>query len=272
MNSKALFLDLDGTLLDDRKQISAGNRAAIEKALQQGHRIIIATGRPLVSAILQAEALGMTGPGCYLIAYNGCVLYDMAARSVIEASSLPLDIVFRVFEEAARRGIHIQTYDASRVLVEPRCDNDIVRKYCSRILMDYSVISDIHDLQREPEKMLLIDLHDQEPLNRMREWVTGWAGDQLDLYYSCDEYMEIVGKGINKGNAVIRMAQMLGIDPECTYAAGDAANDLSMIRSARTGIAMANATDEVKAAADYITERDNNHDGIAEVIEKLILV
>ena len=271
MKSKALFLDLDGTLLDDSKQITAGNMAAIREALAAGHRIIITTGRPLVSAIIQAENLQLTGPGCYLIAYNGCIHYDMNARRVLEASALSLPLVYKVFEEAGRRGVHIQTYDESKVLVEPRCDNEIVRLYCSRIKMEHSVIPDIRMLKRAPEKMLLIDLNDREPLNQMRDWVLSWGADQLDLYYSSQQYMEIVAKGINKGTAVLRMAEMLGIDYENTYAAGDEANDISMIQSAHTGIAMANAIAEAKEAADYITENDNNHDGIAEVIHRLIL-
>ena len=68
---KALFLDLDGTLLTDDKQIPEGNREAIYRMLEQGHSVIIATGRPLVSAVLQAEKLGLTSRGCYIIAFNG---------------------------------------------------------------------------------------------------------------------------------------------------------------------------------------------------------
>lgn len=67
MNSKIFFTDLDGTLLNDRKEITPGNRAAISEALSAGHKIVIATGRPLASARIQAERLGLTGEGCYAI-------------------------------------------------------------------------------------------------------------------------------------------------------------------------------------------------------------
>ena len=76
MNRKILFLDLDGTLLNSRREISKGNRAALEKALTLGHRVVINTGRPLKSALIQNRRLGLTMDGCYLIAFNGGILYD----------------------------------------------------------------------------------------------------------------------------------------------------------------------------------------------------
>ena len=84
-------------------------------------------------------------------------------------------------------------------------------------------------------------------------------------------YFEIVPKGLNKGNAVRNMCRMLGIDLADTIAAGDEENDLTMIEAAGVGVAMANGIPAAKALADYVTTRDNNHDGIAEVVEKFML-
>jgi len=274
MNSagkKALFLDLDGTLLADDKSVPAENSAAIKKMLDQGHSVIITTGRPLISAEKQAERLGLTSPGCYLVAFNGGILYDTAKREQIYRSTLPLDTVRKVFAEANRRGIHIQTYSDTKVLVEPRCDNETVRMYCSKIIMEYEVINDIASLDKEPVKMLIIDMHDPAPLESFRQWIAEWGSEYIDTFFSCDEYVEIVSKGLNKGNALRQMAEILGVDVENTIAAGDAANDTAMIRAAGLGCVMCNGADEVKAFAGYITERDNNHAGVAEIIEKFVL-
>lgn len=271
MSTKALFLDLDGTLLNDQKQITEGNRQAISKALAAGHNIIINTGRPLVSAIQQAEVLQLTQDGCYLIAYNGGILYNTARREIISQVSIPVDLVKKVFAEANRRKIHIQTYNDTAVLVEPRCDGYEVRRYCGLIHMTHEVIPDIRDLAQEPVKMLIIDYQNPAPLEDFRQWVAANAGDSLDTFFSCNEYVEIVPKGLNKGNALRQMAALLNIPAENTIAAGDAANDYTMICAAHTGVCMRNGTDELKAVADYITTRDNNHDGIAEIIETFIL-
>lgn len=271
MDKKALFLDLDGTLLNDRKEITPGNRTAISKALDAGHKIIITTGRPLVSAVGQAKALHLDRPGCYLIAYNGGVLYDTEHRKIISQVSIPIDLVKPIFAEANRRNIHIQTYDDTQVLVEPRCDDKEVRRYCGLINMTHRVIPDILELDKEPVKMLLINYEDSSPLEEFRKWVSTWADTLLDTFFSCEEYVEIVSKGLNKGNALRQMAALLQIPMENTVSAGDAQNDISMIQAAHTGVCMRNGCAECKVIANHITDRDNNHDGIAEVIEKYIL-
>ena len=271
MNKKALFLDLDGTLLDSRKKITDGNRTAISKALAEGHKIIINTGRPLSSAVKQAKVLNLDGPGCYLIAFNGGVLYDMEQKKIISQVTIPINLVKQVFAEAKRRNIHIQTYDDTSVVVEPCCDDGDLRQYCSLTLMDYKVIPDIQELAQEPVKMLIMNYQDPSPLQSFREWIAGWADDSLDTFFSCREYVEIVSKGLNKGNALRQMAALLGIPMENTIAAGDEQNDITMIQAAHTGVCMRNGTDELKSAADYITVHDNDHDGIAEIIERFIL-
>lgn len=270
-NIKALFLDLDGTLLNDRKEITAGNKAAIRKALEAGHKVVITTGRPLGSAIIQAEKLELTAPGCFVISYNGGVVYDMGERKVIFQQTLPLEMMRKVMEEADRRGIHVQTYDEKDVLVLPHNDDAEIRRYCSLIKATFRVINSLDEVVAEPPKVLIINYQNPEPLAEFQKWLHSWADGILDSFFSCDYYVEIVPMGVNKGAAILRMAEELGIPYENTICAGDSANDLAMIRSAYLGCAMANATDEVKAISNYITEKDNNHDGIAEIIEKFVL-
>ncbi|MBQ8994642.1 MAG: HAD family hydrolase [Oscillospiraceae bacterium] len=262
---------MDGTLLDDKKNIPPENEAAIKEMLERGHSVIITTGRPLSGAVFLAERLGLTTSGCYLVAYNGGILYDTAAGKVIYRSTLPLEAVRKTFEEANRRGIHIQTYRDPKVLVEPRCDDEAIRIYCEKIHVDYEVINSINDLEQEPVKMLIIDFNDPTPLEEFREWIASWASESIDTFFSCNEYVEIVRKGLNKGNAVVQMAKILQIPVENTIAAGDAANDITMIRASGVGCAMANAAEEVKKCADYITELDNNQGGVAEIIKRFIL-
>ncbi|MCD7757153.1 MAG: Cof-type HAD-IIB family hydrolase [Clostridiales bacterium] len=271
MNQKIIFLDLDGTLLNDQKEITPGNRAAIDRALAAGHKVVIATGRPLVSAVQQAEKLELTTPGCYLIAFNGGILYDMGRREILFQETISLDLVRQVFAEANRRGMHIQTYNDRDVLVEPRCDGAAVRRYCDLIHMEYQVIPSVEAVTEEPVKMLLIDREDRAPLEAFRDWVIDWSGGALDSFFSSPYYLEIVRKGLNKGNAIRQMCALLDIPIENSCAVGDADNDLPMLRAAQVGAAMANATAEVKAAGNYITQRDNNHDGVAEVIERFLL-
>ena len=93
----------------------------------------------------------------------------------------------------------------------------------------------------------------------------------MDVCFSCYEYLEFMPAGINKGNSIRWMSNYLNIPMENTIAVGDAENDLTMIKAAGIGAVMKNARDEIKAAGNYITEKDNNEGGVAEVIQKFML-
>ena len=269
MEKRMLFMDLDGTLLDDRKEITAGNRRALEEALSRGHGVVIATGRPLKSAMDQARKLELDKPGCYLIAYNGAMIYDWEQQEQIFARTLDIPTVLEIFDYVNPKGFHLQTYDTWQVLVEPKCDNAIVRRYCDLIHMEFRVIGDVHkDLLEEPVKVLIIEPEDLEAIQKLQKDLEAAMGGKVDTFFSNPTYLEVVPAGMSKGEAVKMLCAMLDVPVENAVAVGDAANDISMIAMAGTGVAMANATDEVKAIANYITLCDNNHDGIAEVVER----
>lgn len=271
MDGKILFLDLDGTLLNDEKECTEGNRRAIARALSMGHRVVVASGRPLKSALLQAERLGLAGQGCYVIAYNGAVIYDCSRRREVFRKTLPLEALYAVFDEANRRHVHIQTYSEDSVIVEPGNDDEAVRRYCGLSGMDFQVVADIRrDLPEPPVKALLIDFQDRTPTAAMERWIRTHLRGAVGCYFSSQHYLEVVPVGMNKGYAVTALCRKLGIPVQNAIAVGDEANDISMLRAAGVGAAMQNAVPEVKAAADYITERDNNHDGIEEVIGRFL--
>ena len=271
MKKRLLFMDLDGTLLNDAKQITEGNRAALAQALERGHGVIITTGRPLKSAMDQAHLLGMDRPGCYLIAYNGAVIYDWTRKEQIFTRSLPYETVNRVVDLANARSEHVQTYDTWKVLVERRCDDAAVRRYCALIGMEFRVIEDVHtDLTEEPVKCLVINYEEKSGLLKIQEWIRENMREEVDCFFSCDQYLEVVPRGMSKGEAVKMLSQMMDIEIADTVSVGDAANDLSMIEAAGIGVAMANAFDDVKTHADYITGHCDE-DGVADAIEKFCL-
>ncbi|MCC8129600.1 MAG: Cof-type HAD-IIB family hydrolase [Clostridiales bacterium] len=268
---KCLFLDLDGTLLRDDKTLSPANYLAIRGALSRGHRAVITTGRPLKSALLQAQALDLTGPGCYVIAMNGGIVWDCAGGRELYRRSMAWDDLYALFDEANRRGVFLQTYDDRDVIVEARNDGETVRRYCAPIQMDYRVVDDVRrDLTVPPVKAMAIDFSHRAPVEELECWVHREMAGRLDCFFSCQYYLEIVPAGQNKGTAVEAMCARLGVPLRDAVAVGDAANDIPMLRAAGVGVAMANASPEVRSAADAVTLRDNNHDGVAEVVERFL--
>ena len=122
----------------------------------------------------------------------------------------------------------------------------------------------------EPCKVIAIELHDLDKLERFRLAIMEKYSDTVTTVYSNPNYLEIFMKESGKGSAVKRLAEYLDVPISNTYAAGDEKNDISMIEAAGCGIAMINASDEVKAYADVVTKADNNHDGLEELIRSAI--
>ncbi|MBO5302659.1 MAG: HAD family phosphatase [Lachnospiraceae bacterium] len=269
-DSKILFVDLDATLLSDDKTISAGNRQAIQRALDAGNYVVAATGRPVESGRIVIKELGLTMPGCYMIAFNGSVLYDCSADRVLCQKTIPVQYVYQLFDKAHRAGIYIQTYNQTEILTEKHSQE--LDFYITRTKMKYKLQQDVTmSLNEEPYKVLLINLEDRKVLEEFQQANAAWAEGKLTSFFSCDQYLEYCPLGVSKGAAIEYLSRFLNIPIEHTIAVGDEKNDISMIRAAHIGVAVKNAVDEAKAAADYVTENDNNHDAIAEVIEKFIL-
>ena len=126
--------------------------------------------------------------------------------------------------------------------------------------------------EKEACKLLAVDLKDQEKLEDFRKAMQDKFEGKLDLFFSNRQYLEIVPCGVSKGSALEAFCAKMGIPIANSVSAGDENNDISMIKSAGIGCAVANARPEVKAAADYVTERDNNQAAIAEIIKKFMMV
>lgn len=270
MDTRILFTDLDGTLLNDQKEITSGNLAAIDAALQAGHKIVISTGRPLVSAKVQAERMGLTKEGCYAITYNGSQIYDIYNRKTIYGKSIPAALVTPLFEAAKEFGLHMQTYSNTHILSES--ENEDLDYYVKVNQLPYQTAPKISSLLTEdPFKLLAISIRDHAQLLKFQEYINNHYAGIFDTFFSSEYYLEIVPVGISKGFAVEWLCEYLGIPIENSVAAGDAQNDIAMLEAAHIGAVMCNAFPGIAEHGNYITANDNNHDGVAEIIHKFIL-
>ena len=128
------------------------------------------------------------------------------------------------------------------------------------------------ELVHAPYKLLAIALDDRSKLEALRSAFEASAyAAEITCEFSCARYLEFYNRQAGKGNALRNLCSALHVHIKNTVAAGDEENDISMLRTAAVGVCMANGTPAVKAAADYVTARDNDHDGIAEVIERFVL-
>lgn len=269
-NTKILFTDLDGTLLMDNHQVSDTNRQVMKEALRQGHKIVIATGRPIASAKQLAKELELTEEGCYVIASNGALLYDSYQDKVLEEATFSKEYLRPLFESAYEEGLHIHTYSHTNVLSER--DTPEIRWYEQAIRVPALIVEDVAAyLPYDPIKAILINKEDHEKLVHFRQKMEPWIEGKMTSIFSSRIMLEYCPLGVSKGNAVRKLCELLAISIENSIAAGDAENDISMIEAAGVGCVMCNGSEETKASADYITKKNNNEDGFAEIVRTFVL-
>ena len=267
---RILFTDLDGTLLNDQKEITPETQKAIDQALAAGHKIVVTTGRPLASGLTCAEKAGLVKEGCYVIAFNGGQIYDPFHKKTISGKAIPKEIARDIFREAVKRNLYIQSYSDTHVLTLK--EGPELTRYVGGTGQPYQVVKTVEEaVPQDPYKILAISLDDRPGEERFRKEVLEPMAGKINGFFSNDAYLEIVPEGISKGFAVRWMCEQLDIPLENSVAAGDAENDVEMLKAAHTGAVMCNAFPGIQEYGDYVTENDNNHDGVGEIIHKFIL-
>ena len=222
--------------------------------------------------VTSAEAL--TGAradknGVLISASNGTLIYDCDSRMPILEKRLPLSQVSYLQAKAEEFHLHIQTYTDDAIVTAS--ENDEIRFYRRRIHLPLLLAQDYASvLPKEPLKMLAIHLSDHNRLTAFCDAISDWAAGKIQMIFSNDFYLELFHKDAGKGNSVRFLCDYFQIPLSDAYAAGDADNDISMIQAAGCGIAMANAAPEVKEAADVITPKDNDNDGLADFLRSVL--
>jgi Cof subfamily protein (haloacid dehalogenase superfamily) len=266
---KVLFTDLDGTLLRTGSTISDDLRDGLQKVAMAGHRIVLSSGRMLRSVLNVRDSLGIAFPNMYVVANNGALAYDCDKGMKLSGCDIKLgqEDIRHIVGEADRFGLHIQGYTDTAIVC--RKWDDELRYYTGFQALDVQLVEDIADFLAEGSyKLLLLHLTDRSRLEAFRDHILTFCGDRIQLVFSNDKYLEVLPGEAGKGNALAFMQRYLHMPHSHTVAVGDEENDISMIQKASVGVAMVNAPEVVKQSADWITTRDNNHDGMLEVLER----
>lgn len=256
-----LYADMDGTLLDDKKTIPEVNIQALKKFTAEGGRFGMATGRSPHNLSFFPEVLPLTAPS---IVDNGGVLYDVLKKEYIECTYIPkeksIELVNRILEMNPTASVQVYTCDARyQVNLNPdRIDDPLVA-----IEGIFEALCRAEDIQGEWIKIVLCLSEDE-----LRELVAGLDMDELQRNYSIVPsgkiYLEFLCHGMTKGCGISALRKK---DPSVRkiLAIGDYYNDLEMLRQADVAGAPANAEEDIKAIANYIT-CDNNQGAVADFL------
>lgn len=270
---KMVVMDMDYTLLNKQKEVSKRNKEALKKAMEKDVHMVVATGRIYTSARFYAKLLGINTP---IIASNGAIIREEYTNNTLFKSVLLDEIAIKMAGLCRKYDLYCHLYSDNTVYTE-KITNISLRytewneKLEEEDKIKIEVVDRLEDtIKKEKGKVLkavVVD-KDEDKLRAIRNEIltTGIAS----VSQSLRDNLEVMNKGINKGNAIRILCELYGISNEEVIAIGDNENDISMIEYAGMGIAMGNAAECLKEKADYITG-DYQEDGVAQAIEKFIL-
>lgn len=268
MNTKIIFLDLDGTLLNDKKEITPLTLQALKEWTHKGHKLVLCTGRALDSVKHVRKTLGLGDfPNMYLIGYNGGEIYDCSTQTLLNRIALSYEAVEKCFAIAKEYHIHIQTFSDTHILTAKENDEILYYKKAVHTPVIYTENVMSH-LDKEPCKCLAIFLHNQELMPTFTKAIQEKLGTEVNVMTSTPRFIEMFPISSGKGFSVQWLCNYLNIPLENTLAAGDEMNDVSMLKAAGISIAMKNGRDFVKEIATITTKTDNNHDGLVPILKK----
>lgn len=266
---KIIACDLDETLLGSDRKISPENRAAIQKARALGVKFVPATGRGFTSVGGVLEDLGLAdAPEEYVLSYNGGAITENRGNRLLHFQGLDFAQADALFRRGLQYDVCIHVYTQETVYVYDLTDNE--RAYLrGRMAVEPLPAPSIDFLREVPIGKILFNNTDLDYLARIERELSDLTG-ALTVTYSSARYLEFNPKGVDKGSGLLHLAELLGVDPAETIAIGDNFNDRPMIQAAGLGVGVANAVKDIRPDCDYITQADNDHSAVAEVIRKFV--
>lgn len=275
---KLVALDLDGTLFDNSSRISERNLAAIRSITNKGIHVVISTGRPFEG--IPFDQIKGTGIN-YAITANGSGIYEISTGKCLYENAMDEELVTPILNFLLTRDIHMDAFIGGKGYTPVQCVETAqkltvpssIKKYIitTRTRLD-NILQFIHENQLKVQKMTLNFYPAADGTLIDREIVRKFLVSNPSITTVCGGYnnLEFTRADASKGVGLRKLAEILGVDPDATMAIGDTENDLAIIEAAGIGVAMGNATDAVKARADYVTTT-NTKDGVAAAIEHFIL-
>ena len=260
MDFKLIAMDLDGTLNNDQKTIDAQTLEALMAAQEAGIKLALASARPLPGLYKERDALRMQDYGGFLMAYNGGAIADAATGDVLSARPMDMEDARQVLRALERLPVTPILDDGSIFYVTDK-RGYMVDYECRNNRMDCVEVPNLAErLDFAPFKLLMS--MDPAILKSVQTEIAALLPKGLSVVQTAPFYLEVIPAAINKGDGLIGICRLVGIDPSHAIAFGDSENDIPMLKAAGLGIAMQNADADVRSAADRVT-LSNNENGIA---------
>lgn len=262
MNYKIIALDLDGTLLTKDKRILPETKAALIDAQKNGIKVVLSSGRPIPGMVDISKELLLKEYGGYIISYNGGIIYDAKAEKIIYSASIEPSDFQKIYDLSIIHNTNLLTYKNNKVYAE--FFDEYIEIECRINKMEFIETPDLlAEIDVPVPKFIMTE--SGEYLEKIEPLIKEELSENFSVSRSEPFFLEIMPKGIDKGNAIKKLCEILSISKDDVVAFGDSYNDITMIEYAGTGVAMENAKEEVKKIADFIT-LSNEENGIADFL------
>ena len=266
---KLIAIDMDGTLLNSKKELLEETKQYFKNFHNKNTEtlLVLCTGRPETGIRPYLKDLGYLEENHYIISQNGASIYESQTGKRVMDAFVDSTAIQKWIELGKKHGISVM---GAGVDYYYSFDEDPTE------WMEFDVKLVSGKLKRIPTKESLnIDFYkillmgDEEQLNEFETFIPQEWRDEFYVVRSQKYLVEVLTKGVNKAFGLEKLAQKLNIEPSEIAAVGDAANDIEMLEYAGLAIAMGNASEEVKAIADIVTDTNENN-GVIKAIDKLI--
>lgn len=264
---KLITIDLDGTLLDNEKNISIKNKLAIKRCHDNDIKIVISTGRPIKGVMRYLKELGLTTNNDYVICYNGAKTFNVGTNEMVLSSTINGKIVKELYNKSLELNVDFHAFRLDEELITPIA-NPYTDVEATINKIDYHLY-DFNNIKDDDLFLKAMMVSSDENITRIIPINEKIYGNDYSILRSAKIFLEFLNKNIDKGKALEGLAKYLNIDITETMAIGDAGNDIPMIKSAGIGVAMENSFPEVKEYADFIT-LSNLNDGVSYAINKFV--
>ncbi|MDR0429942.1 MAG: Cof-type HAD-IIB family hydrolase [Tannerellaceae bacterium] len=269
MKYKLLVLDVDGTLLNSKKEITPATLAALLKVQQMGIQVVLASGRSTYGLRPIAQFLELDKYNGFILSYNGGQIFKMSTNELLFERRINPELIAYLERKANKNNFTIFTYHQD-VIVTNNAGDKHVREEAARNKMQIKETRHFADsITFHPCKIMLVSDDEEALVGLENHWRKKLDGS-LDVFRSEPYFLEVVPPSINKADTLGVLMEHLSIQPEQIMAIGDGVCDITMIQTAGLGIAMGNALEPVKRCTDYTTET-NDKDGVAKAVEEHII-
>ena len=265
MEYKLVAVDMDGTLLTPQLEISKETIETINKVIEKGVIFTLSTGRMYLAALPFANMLNLDVP---IITCNGALTKCSKTGKVYDERVIDKQHSSEIIKYCEDAGLSVSIYSEDNIYIKKNSENVDIH-----MQLDHAkpqIVNDFASLLDGSIIKIMFNSNDKYSLEKHTRKLHELYKEKLNFYFSLPYFVEIVHKEANKRNALENLAVKFNIKKEEIIAIGDNFNDLDMIEYAGLGVAMGNAPDYLKDAAQFVTH-SNDEDGVRHVLERFIL-